>query len=365
LNAAAEFEYGIDFTIDARDRVIRLTESGRSRLLETLQLRAGSSQSRWRREEIIRQALTALHLMQRDTHYLIKDRRVQIIDESTGRTMADRSWEHGLHQLIEIKEGCALTAPNDPLSRISYQHFFRRYRRLAGMTGTAREVRNELWSIYRLVVVRVPTHRPPRRRQLGNRIYPTLEAKWQAVVSRIVELRDQQRPILVGTRSVAASEHLSSLLSAIGVPHQVLNARQDEAESSIIAQAGALGQITVATNMAGRGTDIRLAPGVAERGGLHVIGTEPHESGRIDRQLWGRCGRQGDPGSYEMFISLDDEIIRLYGAVFSRFGIFCRYEGIAACFWSLALAWCQSSAERWYGRTRRDLLKLDEQLEAV
>jgi preprotein translocase subunit SecA len=365
LSVAAELAYGSDFTVDARDRLILLTESGRSKLLETLQLRAGPSQSRWRREEMVRQALSALHLMQRDTHYLVKDGRVQIVDESTGRTMADRSWEHGLHQLIEIKEGCALTAPNDPLSRISYQHFFRRYRRLAGMTGTAREVQNELWSIYRLAVVRVPTHRPPRRRHLGNRVYPTLETKWQAVVSRIIELRDQRRPILVGTRSVAASEHLSGLLSAIGVPHQVLNARQDEAEALIIAQAGALGQITVATNMAGRGTDIRLAAGVAERGGLHVIGTEPHESGRIDRQLWGRCGRQGDPGSYEMFMSLDDEVIRLYGSGLSRFGALCRYEGIAARFWKLALSWCQSRAEHWYERARRDLLKLDEQLEAA
>jgi preprotein translocase subunit SecA len=367
LVTADELEPGIDFSIDERERLIKLTDSGRTRLVEILQAHAGSGASRWRREELTRQALTALHLMQRDTHYLVKDNKVQIIDEYTGRVMADRSWEHGLHQLIEVKEGCVVTRQNDPLSRISYQHFFRRYRRLAGMTGTAREVRGELWSVYRLAVVRVPTNHRARRVPLGDSVYPTAEAKWQAVRSRVIELRRQQRPILIGTRSVAASEHLSNLLNAAGVPHQVLNARQDEAEAEIIARAGAMGQITVATNMAGRGTDIRLTPEVAQLGGLHVIGTERHEARRIDRQLWGRCGRQGDPGSYEMIMSLEDDIVSMHGAALK--GVvslaLSQYRRIGPWLGKLALCWAQYAAERLHGRKRRDLLKLDEQLEAA
>jgi preprotein translocase subunit SecA len=306
--------------------------------------------------------------MQRDYHYLVKDNKVQIIDEYTGRVMADRSWERGLHQLIEVKEGCAVTPQNNPLSRITYQHFFRRYRRLAGMTGTACEVRSELWSVYRLAVIRVPTNRRPRRVHLGDTVYPTAEAKWQAVLSRVIELRRQERPVLVGTRSVAASEHLSNLLNAAGVPHQVLNARQDETEAEIIAGAGARGQVTVATNMAGRGTDIRLTSEVAELGGLHVIGTERHEARRIDRQLWGRCGRQGDPGSYEMIMSLEDGIVAMHGAAAFKGVVsyaLSRYRCIGPWLSRLALCWAQYAAERLHGRKRRDLLNLDKRLEAA
>jgi len=360
LASAAELEPGIDFTIDERERAVKLTEAGRTRLVEIFR----AAGTRWRRDELALQALTALHLMRRDTHYLIKDGKVQIIDEHTGRIMADRSWEHGLHQMIEIKEGCALTRQNDPLSRISYQHFFRRYRRLSGMTGTASEVRGELWSVYRLPVIRVPTHRPPRRANLGDSIHPTAEAKWQAVVSRVSELSREQRPVLIGTRTVATSELLSKLLDSAGMAHQVLNARQDEAEAEIIARAGALGQITVATNMAGRGTDIRLAPEALSLGGLHVIGTERHEARRIDRQLWGRCGRQGDPGSYEMILSLEDQIIGTYGAALKRIveGALSRYGRVGTRLADLALRWSQLAAERLHWRQRRDLLKLEEQL---
>jgi len=251
------------------------------------------------------------------------------------------------------------------LSRISYQGFFRRYRRLAGMTGTAREVRGELWSVYRLAVVRVPTNHPPRRVNRGDSVYTTAEAKWQAVLSRVTELSRQQRPILIGTRSVAASEHLSELLSAAAIPHQVLNARQDEAEAEIIARAGEPGQIMVATNMAGRGTDIRLAPGVAQQGGLHVIGTERHEARRIDRQLWGRCGRQGDPGSYESIVSLEDELVAMHGNALQRWavGAFQRYRLIGPWMDKLALYWSQRAAERLHSRLRRTLLDADERVE--
>jgi preprotein translocase subunit SecA len=367
LTIAAQLERGHDFVIEERERVVELTESGRARVVELAQSHEGVWDGRWRRDDLVRQALTAQHLMQRDTHYLVEDDKVQIIDEYTGRVMADRSWEHGLHQLIEAKEGCGLSGRYDPLARISYQRFFRRYRRLAGMTGTAREVRGELWSVYRLAVVSVPTNHPPRRYDAGDSIYETQEEKWQAVVARVIDLHRQERPILIGTRSVAASEHLSRLLTAGGIPHRVLNARQDDEEAAIIAQAGERGRITVATNMAGRGTDIRLAPGVAERGGLHVIGTERHEARRIDRQLFGRCGRQGDPGSCEMIVSLEDELVIVHGGGVSRLlgdGVYHR-RPIGPWFGKMGLRWAQRAAERVHWRARRDLLRADDHLETA
>jgi preprotein translocase subunit SecA len=235
------------------------------------------------------------------------------------------------------------------------------------MTGTACEVRDELWSVYRLVVVRVPPNRPVRRRHLKDSVYPTAEKKWQAVLARVIELRKQQRPILIGTRSVLASEHLSGLLKAAGIPHQVLNANQDAQEAAIIGRAGAMGQITVATNMAGRGTDIRLGAEVVKLGGLHVIGTERHEARRIDRQLWGRCARQGDPGSYEMIVSLEDEIVATHGILLRRIvgALLSHYRQLAPQLDSLVLSWAQRSAERFHRRVRRDLLKMDEQLETA
>lgn len=368
LALAAQLEPERDFVIEGRERTVRLTVSGQEWLADLAQVHGGVWSGRRRREELVRQALTAQHLMLRDRHYLVKDGKVQIIDEYTGRLMAGRSWEHGLHQLIETKEGCALTSRHDPLARISYQRFFRRYLRLAGMTGTAREVRGELWSVYRLAVVSVPTNRPLRRRRHGDRIYPTAEAKWKAIVERIESNHQYGRPILVGTRSVAASEHLSRLLTAAGLSHEVLNARQDREEAEIIAQAGKPGRITVATNMAGRGTDIRLAPGVAELGGLHVIATEGHEARRIDRQLFGRCGRQGDPGSYEMIASLEDELIAVHvGNLWRWLGLATARPGYPVTSWmgGLALRRAQRAAERLHSRMRRDLLKMDEHLESA
>jgi preprotein translocase subunit SecA len=368
LTIAAQFERGHDFVVTERERAVELTESGRARLLELTRAYSGVWNSRWRREDLVRQALTAQYLMQRDTHYLVKDDKVQIVDEYTGRVMADRSWEHGLHQLIEAKEGCDLTKRHEPLARISYQRFFRRYLWLAGMTGTAREVRGELWSVYRLAVVSIPTNHPPRRHHTGDRVYGTAEEKWRAVVARVIELRRQERPVLIGTRSVSASEHLSQLLTRAGIPHRVLNARQDAEEAAVIAGAGEPGRVTVATNMAGRGTDIRLAPGVAERGGLHVIGTERHEARRIDRQLFGRCGRQGDPGSYEMIVSLEDELVTLHGAwLFKVLGSGEMVHSSPARPWlgNLALQCAQRTAERLHWRIRRDLFKVDDYLETA
>jgi preprotein translocase subunit SecA len=323
---------------------------------------------RLRREELVHQALTALHLFERDKHYLVQDEKVQIIDEYTGRLMADRSWEHGLHQLIEVKEGCAATRQNAPLARISYQRFFRRYLRLGGMTGTAKEVAGELASVYGLAVVRVPTNRPLARRHLDTQVYLDAAAKWEAVVARIAELSRAGRPVLVGTRSVAASEHLGELLSRAALPHVVLNARQDKAEAEIVSQAGEPGRITVATNMAGRGTDIRLAAGVAETGGLHVLATELHDAGRIDRQLFGRCGRQGDPGSCEALICLEDELLLVHGQRWGR-RLAARLADASppAARWigRLLIRLAQRAAERAYSRARRQLLRFDEHLESA
>jgi preprotein translocase subunit SecA len=312
LRLAKSLEAGADFQLDRRAGTLTLSESGRRRLAELAQPLGGFWTGPRRREEWALRALQALHLFARDHHYLVRDGKVQLIDQPTGRVSPDRSWERGLHQLIETKEGCEITPELETLARISYQQFFRRYLRLAGTTGTAREVARELWSVYRLNTIAVPTRLPVRRRRLGVRVVRTQQAKWQAVVSRVRACHDEGQPVLVGTCSVAASEHLSALLADQGLHHQLLNARHDADEANIVARAGERGRITVATNMAGRGTDIGLAAGVAQLGGLHVIATQRSGARRIDRQLFGRCGRQGDPGSYEAILSLEDEPVGLH-----------------------------------------------------
>ncbi|HLN87593.1 MAG TPA: hypothetical protein VK200_14050, partial [Candidatus Limnocylindrales bacterium] len=365
LLLAKELAPNRDFVIEGRERVIRLLPAGLDRLAQQADALGGVWIRRQWREELARQALSALHMFLKDKQYLVKDGKVQIIDEYTGRVMPDRSWEHGLHQMIEAKEDCAVTQRIDPLARISYQRFFRRYLRLAGMTGTAHEVAGELWSVYRLATVTVPTNRPLQRRGLPTRVYHSAHEKWQAVVNSIEEQQNAGRPVLVGTRSVAASEHLSRLLTARGLEHQVLNARQDRQEAEIVAHAGERCRITVATNMAGRGTDIRLPHSSRNVGGLHVIATELHEARRIDRQLFGRCGRQGDPGTYEAIISLEDELVKIYArrwwqklrALFPRLG-----DGANDWARAATLALAQRAAERLHYRMRRQLLKMDEQL---
>jgi preprotein translocase subunit SecA len=309
LAMAEQLEHGEDFHVVANERTIRLTPRGRERLTRLASGFDGPWRARRAREEMTSNALSALHLYQRDKQYVIADDKVQIVDEFTGRVMPDRSWERGLHQMIEAKEGCAITGSRSTLARITYQRFFRRYLRLAGMTGTAKEAAGELLAVYGLRVARIPTNRPIRRSNLGMRVYRSAGDKWQAVVASVRETAlEQGRPVLIGTRSVAASEQLSALLHAAGLEHVVLNARQNREEAEVVARAGQKGRITVATNMAGRGTDIRLASGVADLGGLHVVLTEFHEAKRIDRQLFGRAGRQGDPGSFEAIVALDDEL---------------------------------------------------------
>ena len=335
---------------------VEITDAGLDRLEALSAHLSGVWRGPRRREQLVRQALSALHVFQRDKHYLVRDGKVVIIDENTGRLMPDRSWEQGLHQLIEIKEEVEVTGRRETLARISYQRFFRRYLHLCGMTGTAMEVAGELWSVYRLRVARIPTNRPVQRRRLPDAVYRSAGEKWSAVVAAIRTRHSAGQPVLVGTRSVAASEHLASLLEEAGLPFRLLNARQDADEAEIVAQAGAAGRITVATNMAGRGTDIKLGAGVAERGGLHVICTERHDSGRIDRQLLGRCGRQGDPGSCQAILSLDDDLAAAQLPALPRGRWLARWAGRAL----LALA--QWRAERLHSFARRDLLNLDDYL---
>ena len=363
LALATELREGKDFRLEGRERSVSYTAEGEARLAERGRLLGGLWTGRLRREDLVRQALVALHLLLRDHHYLVRDGKVQIVDEFTGRIMEDRSFEHGLHQMLEAKEGCTLTGRRDPIARISYQRFFRRYRRLSGMTGTAREVAGELWTVYGLPVLRIPTNRPVARTDAGERVFASAAEKWDAVAARVAAVQREGRPVLVGTRSVEASEELSHRLTAAGVAHRVLNARQDAQEAEIVARAGELASVTVATNMAGRGTDIRLGPGATERGGLHVIATERHEARRIDRQLFGRCGRQGDPGSFERMVGLDDDLVRVHAPAARRLALAAaaRVPSLAPRISKAAVSLAQRGAERLHARMRAELLRHDDE----
>jgi len=318
---AGQLENFRDFKIDKEIRHIDLTERGREKLEE---LCAQDSSGFWkgsrRREELVTQALVANYCFLRDEQYLVDpEGKIQIIDEFTGRVMADRSWRHGLHQAIEIKENVKVTADKENLARISFQRFFRQYPDMCGMTGTAWESRGEFWQIYNRTIVRIPPNKRCVRKHLPTRMFATTEAKYAAIVKRVCELNDKGIPVLVGTRSVWASEDISKRLTEAGRAHRVLNAAQNAQEANVIAEAGSIGKITVATNMAGRGTDIHLGRGVVELGGLHVISTEPHGSSRVDRQLFGRAARQGDPGSAQLFASIEDDLFKRHANKLRRF----------------------------------------------
>jgi preprotein translocase subunit SecA len=365
LAVASELSEGIDYTVDTRRRDVSLTQAGRA----TLASRMGDLGDVWRmerrREEYVIQALFAIHLYRRDSEYLVHEGKIRIVDHFTGRVMADRSWQRGLHQLIEVKEGCAISTPDETLARISYQRFFSRYLHLSGMTGTATEAAGELHTIYGIRVLAIPTHKPSQLTRLPDHVYATAKAKWQAVVARVRSLHEQGRPVLIGTTSIRDSEFLGRLLSDSRLPHQVLNARQDRHEAELVARAGMPGCITVATNMAGRGTDIPLAAGVAAAGGLHVIATQLNDARRIDRQLFGRCARQGAPGSCEFMLSLEDELVKRFAAKSIRgMAAIWLQESIPlagrACKTLLRL--CQLRAERDQHRLRRHLENMDEYL---
>ena len=361
LELARKLDEGVDFRIIRDERRIELPDAGRARVIALGEELGGIWQSRIRCEQSVHQALTALYLFRRGDHYLVQDGKIQIVDEYTGRIMADRSWSDGLHQLVEGKEGCEITGRKMPMARMTYQRFFRRYRQLAGMTGTAREVVTELGSVYGLRFVGIPTNLPLRRTRIATRICATEKEKLQMVVERAICLHHEGRPVLVGVRSVMASDAVSAALNEAGLEHQLLNAANDKDEAEIIAQAGQPGRVTVATNMAGRGVDIRLGPGVAERGGLYVILSERHDAGRIDRQLEGRCARAGDPGAVERILSLEDALLELAspGAI-----ALLAYLPERCAYWlGLGLfEWAQRRAERSHFRARTALLKQDSKL---
>ena len=361
-----------EFTLDRAAFRVELTPRG----AEKLRVLSNSLEGLWTRgklrEQLVTQALAAGQLYTRDQHYVVKNGRVEIVDEYTGRALPGRSWEQGLHQAIEVKEGCSATPRTRPVARTSYQRLFRRYLHLAGMTGTAREVRGELSDVYGLSVVRIRPNRPLARQSLPQQTFSTVAQKWDALVARIAEIHATGRPVLVGTRSVQASEELSRRLKEAGLLHRVLNALQDRKEAETIAHAGEAGQIVVATNMAGRGTDIRLTPAALDAGGLHVIATERHDARRIDRQLFGRCGRQGEPGSHECFASLEDDLVATHAPRLLRgfskqqgekhenaSGTPLRGPNLRVLFLAAQLA-----AERKHRRSRGQLLLVDEQVES-
>jgi preprotein translocase subunit SecA len=301
------------FTLDEKKQKIELTEEGLQMTRWSNPPVGPHSHAMDKLFEHVERAIQARHRFRRDQHYMVEKDKVVIIDEFTGRRMPDRHWREGLHQAVEAKEGAPITLAADHAAQITFQSYFRLYKKLAGMSGTAVQNWMEIRRVYKLWVVQVPTNRTVRRDQWTDRVFPTEDAKFDAVVQEVVRLREQGRPILIGTRSVEKSENLSQRLHRAGIEHQVLNARQHEQEAKVVEQAGHSGRVTIATNMAGRGTDIKLGPGVAEVGGLHVLGTERHEARRIDRQLAGRAGRQGDLGSCQFFLAFDDELLEGLG----------------------------------------------------
>lgn len=302
------------FTVDEKAKSVVLTEEGVKRAENTFHLDNYADPKHMELQHHVTQALKANFLFKVDKDYMLKDGEVVIVDEFTGRLMEGRRYSDGLHQAIEAKEGVKVERESKTLATITYQNYFRMYKKLSGMTGTAQTEEAEFRHTYGLDVIVIPTNMPVRREDNPDLIYRTVQAKYKAVVQEIKESYARRQPVLVGTTSIEKSEYLSALLKKNGVPHEVLNAKYHDKEAEIVALAGELGAVTIATNMAGRGTDIKLAEGVVDLGGLRIIGTERHESRRIDNQLRGRSGRQGDPGESRFYLSLEDDLMRIFGS---------------------------------------------------
>jgi len=357
-----------DYRVNARYREVELTNEGRARLADMAETFGNIWRGARRREEIATKALVAKELYSLDKQYVIDDGKVVIVDDFTGRLMPDRSWRDGLHQAVEAKENLEITPPKDTYARISFQRFFRMYRKLSGMTGTASEAAAEFWQIYHLPVVVIPTNRPCIRKNLPDIVLPAGDAKWKRILLEIRRVHNTGRPVLVGTRSVRASEYISQLLKAENLDNQVLNAVRHREEAQIVAGAGQTGRITVATNMAGRGTDIKLGRGVAKSGGLHVIASERNESARIDRQLFGRCARQGDPGSAQAIACLEDEFVSRYAKnlvayLKKRSAIRRTADDISSTTTRAVFRLTQLRAEKLALRQRKSVMRTDHWLE--
>lgn len=303
------------YTLDEKQKTASLTDAGIAVVEKALGVDNIYEAGRIEDVHLIEQSLKAATLFKRDRDYVVTDDgEIVIVDEFTGRLMPGRRWSEGLHQAVEAKEGLTIQQESQTLATITFQNLFRLYNKLAGMTGTAATEAEEFSKIYKLEVTAIPTHKPMIRRDLPDRIYKTEQAKFEAVVAEVAERHTQGQPVLLGTVSIEKNERLSAMLKSAGIPHEVLNAKNNEAEAQVVARAGQKGAVVLATNIAGRGTDIMLGEGVADIGGLHVLGTERHESRRIDNQLRGRAGRQGDPGSSQFFVSLDDDLMRIFGS---------------------------------------------------
>jgi preprotein translocase subunit SecA len=360
-----EFE---DFEVIAAQRRVRIAPDTLSRLDALGGWPEGPLWSgQRRRRELLQTALEARVFYRRDHQYVIGDGKIVIVDEATGRPMAQRTWQQGIHQMLEAKEGLAISAPNRTMARISFQEFFRQYERLAGASGTLAEVAGEIWSTYGVPVIRIGRHLPCLRVMAGRRFFPDRVAKEAAILREIRVRTARGQPVLVGTRSVEASERIARDLRESGKEAAVLNARQNADEATIVAMAGQAHRVTIATNMAGRGTDIHLGPGVAMLGGLHVIATEPHASGRVDRQLQGRAARQGDPGSTLSLFALDDEIFTKHlPAWLPRFTALCLgkngFEWIGHPLSTLCLVLAQWRSERRDRRARRLVIRHEAKL---
>lgn len=352
-----------DFKYDPAERKAELTITGRRKTQAVAGHSAFVSLTVDGLYEYVERALRAQIAYLRDRDYVVAGDEVVIVDEFTGRMMPGRQWQDGLHQAIQAKERLKITLETITAARVTVQDFFLKYKKLAGMTGTATSDARELKRIYKVGVFRVPTNKPGKRVWIKDRVFSTELEKFQAITRRIIELHEHQVPILIGTRSIEKSEKLSALLTEAGIDHQVLNAKNHEIEAQIVSLAGQQGKVTVATNMAGRGTDIKLFEGVSERGGLHVIGTERHESRRIDRQLAGRCARQGDPGHCQFFVSLEDEIIEAFGEKPAK-RIRARYKGrgelTSGPMRNLILR-AQAKKERQHFRDRKLLMQYEKQ----
>jgi preprotein translocase subunit SecA len=365
--AVRGLEQGTDYEVDEKFHTAAPTEEGVDKVERALGVENLYAPENGQLVNHLIQAIKAKELYKRDDEYVIMDGEVKIVDEFTGRIMEGRRWSEGLHQAVEAKEGVRIQEENVTVATVTIQNYFRMYEKLSGMTGTAMTEANEFHEIYGLEVVPIPTHRPMVRDDQNDQIYRTKDEKFAAVAEDIAERHATGQPVLVGTISVEVSEHLSTLLDRRGVPHEVLNAKNHEREAAIIANAGERGAVTIATNMAGRGVDIKLGEGVPELGGLYVLGTERHESRRIDNQLRGRSGRQGDPGESRFYLSAQDEVIRLfageriYKILDSRFGP-PDGEPIEAKMLTSRIEGAQKKVEEFHFVNRKNVVKYDDVL---
>ena len=357
-------ERGKHYEVDEKQRAVTLTDEGISKMEELLGIKDLYGTGEIRHIHHLEQALRAHVLFKRDVDYVVKDGEVIIVDAFTGRLMPGRRYSEGLHQAIEANEGVRVQAESRTLATITFQNYFRLYEKLAGMTGTAYTSREEFQKVYDLDVVVIPTNQPMVRTDHPDRIYGTEEAKFRAIAREVAQRHEKGQPVLVGTIAIEKSEHLSAMLKREGVPHEVLNAKHHAREAQIVAKAGERSAVTISTNMAGRGTDIKLGPGVTNLGGLFVLGTERHEARRIDNQLRGRSGRQGDHGESRFFISLDDDIMRIFGGERMK-GLLERLkvpedEPIESSMVSRAVEAAQAKVEGFYFDSRKHVLEYDD-----